>query len=125
MKFLEELATIISIISIVVVVYGTFVATCAFLKAEILRFRKKYNVQRLRLLRADLGTYLLLGLELLIAADILKTIVEPGLHELGILSGIVVLRTVLSFFLNKEILEIDHERHEHPEVFEQIEKDKF
>ena len=59
MKFLEELATIISIISIVVVVYGTFVATCAFLKAEILRFRKKYNVQRLRLLRADLGTYLL------------------------------------------------------------------
>ena len=77
------------------------------------------------MLRADLGTYLLLGLELLIAADILKTIVEPGLHELGILAGIVVLRTVLSFFLNKEILEIDHERHEHPEVFEQIEKDNF
>ena len=52
-----------------------------------------------------------------IAADILKTIVEPGLHELGILAGVVLLRTILSFFLNKEIIEIDRERHEHPDVF--------
>ncbi|AEE15960.1 DUF1622 domain-containing protein [Treponema brennaborense] len=120
MRFLEELSTIISIISIFVVVYGTLIATGAFLKNEFFRLRGKYNIQRLRVLRADLGTYLLLGLELLIAADILKTIVEPGVQELGILAGVVVLRTVLSFFLNKEILEIDRERHEHPEIFEQI-----
>jgi len=117
MTFLTNLATIISIISIIVVVYGTIVATCAFIKTEILRCKKKYNIQRLRILRADLGTYLLLGLEILIAADILKTIVEPGLHELGILAGVVLLRTILSFFLNKEIIEIDRERHEHPDVF--------
>lgn len=120
MKFLEELAIIISLISIFVVVYGTLIAAGAFVKTELLRLRGRYNIQRLRVLRADLGTYLLLALELLIAADILKTIVEPGLHELVILAGVVVLRTVLSFFLNKEILEIDRERHEHPELFERM-----
>ena len=46
---------------------------------------------------------------LLIASDILKTVLEPTLNELAILGGIVVLRTVLSVFLNKEIKELDTE----------------
>lgn len=57
-------------------------------------------------LRADLGTYLLLGLEFLIASDILKTVLEPSLNELAILGGVVILRTILSIFLNKEIKEL-------------------
>jgi len=52
---------------------------------------------------------LLLGLEFLIASDILKTVLEPTLNELAILGGIVVLRTVLSVFLNKEIKELETE----------------
>ena len=72
---------------------------------------------RVRIIRADLGTYLLLSLELLIAADVIKTILEPGIQELIVLAGIVFLRTILSFFLNKEIQEIDKERIEHPEAF--------
>lgn len=56
-------------------------------------------------MRADFGTYLLLGLEFLIASDILKTVVDPTLDELAILGGVVVVRTVLSVFLNKEIKE--------------------
>ena len=63
----------------------------------------------LRKLRAVFGTYLLLGLEFLIASDILKTVLEPTLNELAILGGIVVLRTVLSVFLNKEIKELETE----------------
>ena len=55
------------------------------------------------------ASYLLLGLEFLIASDILKTVLEPTLNELAILGGIVVLRTVLSVFLNKEIKELDTE----------------
>ncbi len=115
---LEDIATVISIISIAVVVYGTIIASLAIIRSELLRFKGQFGTQNLRVIRADLGTYLLLGLELLIASDILKTIVEPGMHELLILGGIVVLRTVLSVFLNKEIREIDAERHEHPESFE-------
>mgnify|MGYP002226517804 len=45
----------------------------------------------------------------MIASDILKTVLEPTLNELAILGGIVVLRTVLSVFLNKEIKELETE----------------
>ena len=41
--------------------------------------------------------------------SILKTVLEPTLNELAILGGIVVLRTVLSVFLNKEIKELETE----------------
>jgi len=37
---------------------------------------------------------------------------EPTLNELAILGGIVVLRTVLSVFLNKEIKELEAENEE-------------
>lgn len=60
-------------------------------------------------MRATFGTYLLLGLEFLIASDILKTVLEPGLNELAILGGIVMLRTILSIFLNRKIREIQTE----------------
>ncbi|MGL4981412.1 MAG: DUF1622 domain-containing protein [Treponemataceae bacterium] len=118
---LEIVSLSISIISIAVIVYATLMAMLAFSKVELRRlnrFKAKYSIHRLRVLRADFGTYLLWGLELLIAADILKTILEPKIQELFILGGIVVLRTVLSFFLNKEIQEIDEQRHKHPEDFE-------
>ncbi|WP_317190574.1 MULTISPECIES: DUF1622 domain-containing protein [Parabacteroides] len=77
---------------------------------ELKRFTGQYSQVNIRRLRAELGTYLLLGLELLIASDILKTVLEPSLDELAILGGIVVLRTVLSVFLNKEIKELDSEK---------------
>ena len=120
MNVINVVELVISIISVIVVIYGALIAFLAIVKTELLRFKGKYSILRLRVIRADLGTYLLLGHELLIAADVLKTILEPGMNELLILGGIVILRTVLSFFLNKEIQEIDDERREHPELFENI-----
>ena len=105
----------------VVVLYGTLVSFLSFLKNEIRRISGKFSYQRIRVLRADLGTYLLFGLEILIASDVLKTIIEPSFMELGILAGIVVLRTVLSVFLNREINEIEKdrkERRDYPENFQ-------
>ncbi len=105
--FLDLLATLISIISLLIVVYGALIAVIAFLKNEAGRVIGKYSTLNIRKLRAGLGTYLLLGLEFLIASDILKTVLEPSLDELAILGGVVVLRTVLSVFLNKEIKELE------------------
>ena len=55
------------------------------------------------MLRNHLGSYLLLGLEFLIAADIIKTIQRPTLEEMAILGSIVVIRTVISYSLNREM----------------------
>lgn len=55
-------------------------------------------------IRAELGRGILLGLEFLVAADILDTVaVTPSYESLGILALIVVIRTLLSFALQVEI----------------------
>ena len=108
--FLNILATAISVVSLLIVTYGALVAFITFLGNELKRFTGQYSTVNIRRLRAELGTYLLLGLELLIASDILKTVLEPSLDELAILGGIVVLRTILSVFLNKEIKELESEK---------------
>ena len=101
--FLNTLATIISVTSLLIVTYGALIGIISFLINEFKRFTGKYSTTNIRKLRATFGTYLLLGLEFLIASDILKTVLEPTLNELAILGGIVVLRTILSVFLNREI----------------------
>ena len=110
MQYLEILSTGISIISLIIVIYGAIIAFCSFLRNETRRITGRYSFTATRELRADLGTYLLLGLEFLIASDILKTVLEPSLNELAILGGVVILRTVLSIFLNKEIKELQAQK---------------
>lgn len=54
--------------------------------------------------RRFLGRSILLGLELLVAADIIRTVaVTPTLESVGVLAGIVLIRTFLSFSLELEI----------------------
>jgi uncharacterized membrane protein len=54
--------------------------------------------------RQQLGRSVLLGLELLVAADIIRTVaVTPTLMSVGVLGGIVLIRTFLSFSLELEI----------------------
>jgi uncharacterized membrane protein len=54
--------------------------------------------------RSDLGEAILLGLQFLVAADIINTVaIEPTLNSLSILAGIVLIRTFLSFSLEVEI----------------------
>ncbi|MFA6875133.1 MAG: DUF1622 domain-containing protein [Parabacteroides sp.] len=99
---IEYISQGIAFISIAIIVYGTILALIQFIKNLISR-----DASGIRQIRADFGGYLLLGLELLIGADIIKTIVEPTYEELIILTGIVILRTILSVFLNREIKDLE------------------
>ncbi len=54
-------------------------------------------------IRITLGRWLALALELALAADILRTVMIPTWDEIGKLGAIVVLRTVLNYFLQREI----------------------
>jgi len=54
-------------------------------------------------IRLRLGRWLALALEFLVAADILRTSVAPTWNEIGQLAAIVVLRTLLNYFLQNEI----------------------
>lgn len=54
-------------------------------------------------MRRSIGLAILLGLELLVAADIVKTLTAPEPQDVAVLGGIVIIRTVLSFALQIEI----------------------
>jgi uncharacterized membrane protein len=57
-----------------------------------------------RRFRQEVGRAILLGLELLVAADIIRTVaISPTLESIAILSGIVLVRTFLSFSLEVEL----------------------
>jgi uncharacterized membrane protein len=54
-------------------------------------------------IRLRLGRWLAVALEFELAADILRTAIAPTWNEIGQLAAIIILRTVLNFFLQKEI----------------------
>jgi uncharacterized membrane protein len=57
-----------------------------------------------RRFRQEVGRAILLGLELLVAGDIIRTVaISPTLASVAILSGIVLVRTFLSFSLEVEL----------------------
>jgi uncharacterized membrane protein len=53
--------------------------------------------------RLDVGRFLALGLELQLAADLLRTAVAPSFEEIGKLAAVATIRTALNFFLAREI----------------------
>ncbi|WP_211233373.1 DUF1622 domain-containing protein [Pontibacter actiniarum] len=77
-----------------------------FIKTEMRFFHDATAVMvRQERNRSRLSAYLLLGLDFMLAADIIHTIHDPSLNELYVLGLIVVIRSVISFFLLKEIKE--------------------
>ena len=57
-----------------------------------------------RAIRRQFGRSILLGLEILVAADLIRTVaVEPTGRNVLILGGIVLIRTILSFSLEVEV----------------------
>lgn len=63
-------------------------------------------------LRLSFERTLMLGLQFLMAADIIGTITDPDLHGVIILAVIVLLRIVLSYALSREVAEIDRQKRE-------------
>ena len=102
-QYLEYLEYGIGGIGVLVIVWGVLTGGVELAALEFKRLRGENICRRRELLRLHLGSYLLLGLEILVAADIIRTIVTPTINELIILGSIVTIRTVLNYFLNKEL----------------------
>ncbi|ASV83507.1 hypothetical protein CES85_4287 [Ochrobactrum quorumnocens] len=98
--FLEPMASALEFFGVAVILIGVAVATLGYLKdVFVLSGEKAYTRYR-----ANLGRGILLGLEILIGADIIATIISPLTWEsVGLLGLIVLIRTFLSFSLEAEI----------------------
>jgi uncharacterized membrane protein len=104
MSFLDNVALVVGAIGVVVVGWGVLLGAIAFLRDEIISLMSRGAKDvPLEKIRYDVGRHLLLGLEFLIAADIMRTIAQPSLEQVTVLAIIVAIRTVLSFFLTREM----------------------
>lgn len=98
-EWMGNIGTAIDAAGVLVIVVGAIIAT-----AHLLLRRPEERGRSYQLYRQDLGRAILLGLEFLIAGDIIRTVVvAPTLENVAVLGMIVVIRTFLSTALQLEI----------------------
>ncbi len=97
--YIAYVAKGIEIIGIVSIIVGTVLALTKFILT-----RQGINPRSYKILRQDLGKSILLGLEILVAGDIIGTVVtEATMEKVLVLAVIVLIRTFLSISIEVEI----------------------
>ncbi|HEX9990009.1 MAG TPA: DUF1622 domain-containing protein [Chloroflexia bacterium] len=94
------------IVALVAEAAGVVIAAIGIVRAlvsYVVDMVRERGAPRSQQTRLDLGRALALSLELLLAADIVRTAIAPTWEEIGQLAAIVAIRTVLNFFLQREI----------------------
>ena len=99
--FVVYLAKAIEFSGVAIIVGGILLAAINFIRDG---WRLQDWVLAYEQFRSNLGRGILLGLELLVGADIISTITSPLTPEsVALLAGIIFIRTFLSFALETEI----------------------
>jgi uncharacterized membrane protein len=98
---IEQLAKLLEMGGVAIILGGVLLATIWFVRAGLSSRDWRLSYEQYR---ANLGRGILLGLELLVGADIIGTITAPLTFEsVGLLAVIVMIRTFLRFSLETEI----------------------
>jgi len=95
-----------------VIVWGGARPVYYFFMPSLYPTLKNKKVSLEELLRIELGQKIVFGLEFLVAGDILITLKDPDVSELYRLGLLVVIRTLLSFFVGREVKESDIHVHQ-------------
>ena len=88
---------------VAIIIWGFILTVFRLVKIESKRLHQKSVYRERESVRHQFASYLLLALEFLIAADIIATVIHPTFEEIAILASIVAIRTVISYFLEKEV----------------------
>lgn len=98
-QVVELVGKVVDAVGVAAIVLGSLVATMFAVARLARRGGPVY-----RPYRQQVGRSILLGLEFLVAADIIRTVaLEPSFTSVGVLALIVLIRTFLSFSLELEI----------------------
>lgn len=90
-------------IGALIVALGVVIAVAGFVRAIAQRRHPAHAVTGYTGVRLTLARYLGLALEFQLASDILSTAIAPSWTAIGKLAAIAVIRTVLNYFLSKEM----------------------
>jgi len=102
-------ATALAIEAIVVLVVAIGAAEAAIGAVKLIGRDRLFRNER-RELWVRFAGWILLALEFALAADIIRTAVAPTWDEIGKLAAIAAIRTVLNFFLSRDIETIQERR---------------
>ena len=98
-EFMDVVGTAVDGVGVLLVVLGMGIASWRFIFGTQRAAGRSYTMYR-----QDLGRAILLGLEFLVAGDIIRTVVvDPTLNNVLVLGVIVVIRTFLSMALQLEL----------------------
>jgi uncharacterized membrane protein len=99
----SALALVVGAMGIAVILWGTYSTLVRLISTESAALRSAGPRVELEPVRLQFASYLLLGLELTVAADVIKSLVAPDWQHVAILGGIVLIRTVISVGVNWEV----------------------
>jgi len=101
-KFLIQIQHITALIGILIILSGIIISAFRYIYYLVTGILIEHN-DKINTIRLNFGRILILGLEFIVAADLISTITTPDYYSIGIVAIIVAIRTLLSFSLNKEI----------------------
>lgn len=98
-QFIDGIGRLIDLVGVLAIAAGVLLAGVL----AVVRLARREPLVYGRF-RREVGRGILLGLELLVAADIIRTVaISPTLESVAVLAGIVLVRTVLSLVMEVEI----------------------
>ena len=95
-----HIVLVLEAVSVLMIVIGASEAVWRLLRGFV-RWKVSHDARREAWL--GLARWLLLGLEFMLAADIIRSLIAPTWDEIGRLAAIAVIRTFLNFFLEKDL----------------------
>lgn len=99
-----SISGLIRAIGVAIDVFGVAIIVIGILWSSLALLRRRMQEEFYDSYKIRIGRSLLLGLEILVAADIVKTIaLTPSFDSLGVLGGLIVVRTFLAWTLVLEI----------------------
>jgi uncharacterized membrane protein len=106
---LEWLAVAVDLTGATIMVWAFVEAVVGLVRGSIRADDARSRIRNMQVVRCGLGVKLVFALELMIISDLFVTIISRSIDDLILVGGLVVIRTVISFFLNKEIQEVGAE----------------
>ena len=106
---LEWLAVGIDLIGVAIILFGFLVSLISLVRCLAQGVGVLKDMSDLQHVRLQLGRYILLGIEFMIASDIIHTVVTRELTDLAFVAALVAIRTAISFFLGRELAEVQRE----------------
>ncbi|MEM7767207.1 MAG: DUF1622 domain-containing protein [Pseudomonadota bacterium] len=107
---LEVVAAFIDLIGVGLILFGFVVALSKLVGSLSHAIGLRRELTGLHAARATLGVYILTGLEFMIASDIVHTVITREISDLVFVGLLVLIRTAISFFLGRELMELEGQR---------------